>query len=274
MPFTLEQIIQRMYFRCWDWFYFTVDTPDIFLQVDKSLQPDLKMLGVKGHLSIGFGGTGHLEVNRVNKQHGFMKSKSWSANTEFLFIEIENLWIQVWHSKYVGLSMWAQFRTAQLGPWILIKQSLLSPGVLLPTLIQIDVVSNISQQKELRNGNELIWGSLRWHLNWARPRRKPRPHRWGHAGALGSPWWVCFTSDIQSSLSSAPCHPLPPCYGPTTNTCCSSDMKDALPITIKLTSVPACTLSHTWALLTPKGYKHVLKWFAEWGAYLPAIAMI
>lgn len=67
MPFILEQIIQRMYFRCWDQFYFTVGIPDIFLQVDKFLQPDLKMLGAKGHLSIGFSGIGHLEVNRANK---------------------------------------------------------------------------------------------------------------------------------------------------------------------------------------------------------------
>lgn len=45
---------------------------------------------------------------------------------------------------------------AQLGPWILIKQSLLSPGDLLSTLIQIDVILNVSQQKELRNGDKVI----------------------------------------------------------------------------------------------------------------------
>lgn len=177
-----------MYFRCWDWFYFTVDIPDIFLQVEKSLQPNLKTLGAKGHLSTGFGGIRDLEVKRASKPQGFTKSKSWLANIEFLFIEIENLWIKVWRSKHAGFSMWAQFRTAQLGPRILIKQSLLSPGVLLPTLIQSDVVSNVSQQKELRNGNELIWGSLWWHLNRARPPRKPQPRRRGRVEALGSPW--------------------------------------------------------------------------------------
>lgn len=227
MPFTLEQIIKIMYFRFWDQFYFTVDIPDIFLQVGKSLQLNLKTWGAKGHLPIGFGGIRHLMVNRANKQRGFTKSKSRSADIEFLFTEIEKSQIKVWCSKYVGLSMWAQFRTAQLGPWILIKQSLLSPGILLPTLIQIDVVSNVSQQKQLRNGNELIWRSLWWHLNKARPQRKPQPCRWGHVDALGSLWWVCFTSDIQRILSSAPCHPVPPCYSPTINTCCTSNVKDA-----------------------------------------------
>lgn len=157
-----------MYFGCWEWFYFTVDIPDIFIQVDKSLQPNLKMLGAKVHLSIDFGEIMNLELNREKKQRGFTQSKFWPPSTEFLFTETENLWIQAWCSKYVGLFMWAQFRTAQLGPWILIKQSLLSPSISLPTLIQIDMASNVSQQKEQGNGHELLWGSLSWHLNRAK----------------------------------------------------------------------------------------------------------
>lgn len=46
------------------------------------------------------------------------------------------------------------------------------------------------------------------------------------------------------------------------------------PITTKLMSMPTCTSSHTWAPLTPKGYNHVLKWFAGWRVYLPAVLMI
>lgn len=60
-----------MYFECWKLFYFTVDIPDIFLQVDKSLQPDLKVLGAKVNFSIDFGGIGNLEVNREKKEHRF-----------------------------------------------------------------------------------------------------------------------------------------------------------------------------------------------------------
>lgn len=86
---------------------------------------------------------------------------------------------------------------------------------------------------------------------------------WMHSAACGG-----FAAPVTFAASFAPHH-----HNPAAETCCTSNMKGALPIT-KLMSVPTRAPSHTWALLTPKCCKHVLKWFSQGGVYLPRVSLI
>lgn len=144
-----------------------------------------------------------------------------------------------------------------MGPWILIKQSLLSPGVLLPTLIQIDVVSNVSQQKELRNGNELIWGTLWWHLNSTRPPRKPQPLQMRMCGCTWQPVMGLPHQRYSVPLFLCPVSPCPSPLQPHHKYLMFFEHEGCSPY-YNQTNKPA-SMHHSRALLTPKGYKRVLK---------------
>lgn len=125
---------------------------------------------------------------------------------------------------------------------------------------------NISQQKELRNGNKLIWGSFWWHLNRSRSQHRPQPHRWGRVNALGSLWCVSLHS-VHPFLSPMSLCPSP--LQPHHKYLSSSNMEDILTAT-KLMSILHPIPEPYWLLRII----NVIKWFARGGACLPAVSMI